>query len=200
MNGWTAEIIDTVAHWQHVCTKLSLVYDQYADYYRRIMARCQVIQLIISLAGLVSSTLDLSESSLEYRIILLVTTVLTGLVTGLITIKGYTALLEKYSTYNERLVHFLGLTAAETSVPIAMRANGIEFVQKNKDHYQKLLLDKPNILGKDLQLIDLTASTSDAAIAAAAIGTPVPPNSLLHRRLPDFYCPSHLSQVIDMEF
>ena len=168
-NEWTVDVKRSVSRWSKVLTRLSDIYDSKADHMRVNIKRFNTMLLIIGLASVVTGLLQLNESSMEYRILLIVSTSLSELITGYMTIANYDRKLEIYSRYNEKLKVFLGEISTQLSLPEQFRVKGNEFLQKNTERYQKLLIEKPNILGKDMNYTDLEADQG----------------TVLHRQLPD---------------
>jgi hypothetical protein len=168
-NGWTISVKKSIARWSTVLTRLSDVYDTKADQMRVSIKRFNTILLIVGLASVVTGLLQLNESSMEYRILLIISTSLSELITGYMTIASYDQKLEVYSRYNEKLKMFLGEISTQTSLPEDFRTPGIDFLKNNTERYQKLLIEKPNILGKDMKYTDLETDRG----------------TVLHRQLPD---------------
>lgn len=168
-NEWTVDVKRSVSRWSKVLTRLSDIYDSKADHMRVNIKRFNTMLLIIGLASVVTGLLQLNESSMEYRILLIVSTSLSELITGYMTIANYDRKLEIYSRYNEKLKMFLGEISTQLSLPEQFRVKGNEFLQKNTERYQKLLIEKPNILGKDMNYTDLESDQG----------------TVLHRQLPD---------------
>ena len=155
MHGWSEDIIKTVSRWSTVLTRLSEIYDKKADQNRIAIRRFKTIILFIGLISMVVGLLQINESSLEYRIMLIITTSLSELVTGYMTIANYDSKLEKFSTYNEKIKIFIGEISTQMSLPYTHRINGNSFIKDNAERYQKILIEKPNLLGKDMNYSDL---------------------------------------------
>lgn len=179
MNGWSADITSTTTRWSDTLTRLSIVYDTKADSMRYRIRVCNTLLLVIGLVGLVVSLLQLSETSLEYRICIVISTALAELVSGFSTISRYDQDLETYSRYNEKLKAMLGAIATQLSLPPSLRLSGDEFVKQNMEQYQKILMEKPNIPGRDMQYTDLE---QDRGL-------------MLHRQLPEIMSRKKLPSV-----
>lgn len=182
-NDWNDQITQTVQKWSGTLTRLSLVYDEKADQMRRRIRLFSTLLLIIGLAGLVLGLLQLSESSIEYRILIVVTTALTELFTGFMTLSHYDTHLETYSRYNEKLKGMLGIIATQLSLPSKLKTPGDMFIKQNMEHYQKLLMEKPNLPGRDMHYSDLEMDKG----------------MNLHRQLPDIIVHSKTSAHIKMK-
>lgn len=170
-NGWTPEVVSTVNHWISNCTRLSIAYDNQSDTIRLRIRRLNKISLLVSLSSLISSVIQLSNgNAMANKVIILVSTALSGLIVSYMTIEDLPASLELYTSYNERLKIFLGELATQVSVPPSARVNGQDFITNNMGRFQKLLIEKPNIIGQDIYYDDLKLERT------------------LHRKLPDFRC------------
>lgn len=177
---WTEQITNTVHRWSKILTRLSIVYDEKADQMKSRIRVGNTIMLIIGLISLVVGLLQLSESSLEYRILIVVSTALTELVTGFMTISQYDTQLEIYSRYNEKLKVLLGIIATQLSLPEKFRTPGDVFIKQNMEQYQKILMEKPNVPGRDMNYSDIENDNG----------------STLHRQLPEIvFQPEHNSRT-----
>lgn len=168
-NGWTPEIVNTVNHWISNCTRLSIAYDNQSDAIRLRIRRLNKVSLLVSLSSLISSVIQMTDgNAMAYKVIILISTTLTGTILSYMTIEDLPASLELYTSYNERLKIFLGELATQVSVPPSSRINGKDFIENNMARFQKLLIEKPNIVGQDIYYDDTKLERT------------------LHRQLPDF--------------
>lgn len=168
-NDWTVDVCNTVNHWINICTKLSVAYDRQSDTIRLRIRRLNKLSLLIGLSSLIGSVIQMTASeSLAYKIVVLVSTTISGAIASYMTIEDLAASLELYTAYNERLKIFLGEMATQVSVPPYSRVNGNKFITSNMERFQKLLTEKPNIIGEDVYYDNVDFQRT------------------LHRQLPDF--------------
>jgi hypothetical protein len=147
MNGWNAYIIHTVDKWYDVAFKLLGVYDKAADKYLLREKKVKTLAAVIAAVLMGVSALQLNQDALGYRIALTVLTIIE------LIINGYHAInnpdLATYLRYTEKLRHFTGNIASQLTIPLETRDDGMIFVDKHKNIYLDLLINRPNIIGED---------------------------------------------------
>ena len=171
-NGWEPVITNSATHWKNVATRLLDAYDKRAENLKLKINRIKKILLVISAVSMIMSLLDINKEAFEFKVVLVVTTTIEFLVSGYMNVEGWSESFEIYTKYVSRLRNFLGSIASELCVPVSYRIPGATFMEKHKDKFQELLMEKPPIPGQELHY---TEGERERGLN-------------LHRQLPDFTC------------
>jgi len=158
-NDWSTENIATVDTWIDVSSQLSFIYDTASDEARELLERLTVYGLIISSIISVFSFLNLnidpdSAWAFVFKIVIVTfSTVATG-IQSYQSIKKLQDKINIYSKYAEKASKFEGLNSNQIAIESTdLRINGIKFITENRDKYQALLMEKPDIYQKDYDRI-----------------------------------------------
>lgn len=152
INYWTKPRIDTVSNWNDSCNEIEFIYGRVLDNAKIHLERVQIwtmiiasIDSIISFLQLAINDTDHPEYSFVFKILLTVSSVITTVITSWSAIKKFSQKVQDYSKYTEQLSNFSSKTISELSLTNDLRVNAVEFIKNNKDKYQSLMRDCPEI-------------------------------------------------------
>ena len=156
INYWTKPRVDTVSNWNDSCNEIEFIYGRVLDKAKLHLERVQIWMMIIASIDSVISFLQLSindtdnpEYSFVFKILLTVLSVITTVITSWSAIKKFSQKVQDYSKYTEQLSNFSSKSISELSLTNDLRVNAIEFINDNKDKYQRLMRDIPEISQSD---------------------------------------------------
>ena len=156
INYWTRPRVDTVSNWNDSCNEIEFIYGRVLDNAKVHLERVQIWTMIIASVDSIISFLQLAindtdnpEYSLVFKILLTVSSVITTIITSWSAIKKFSQKVQDYSKYSEQLSNFSSKTISELSLTTDLRINAIQFIKDNKDKYQTLMKDGPEISQSD---------------------------------------------------
>ena len=156
INYWTKPRVDTVINWNDSCNEIEFIYGRVLDNAKVYLERVQIwtmiiasIDSIISFLQLAINDTDNPEYSFVFKILLTVSSVITTIITSWSAIKKFSQKVQDYSKYTEQLSNFSSKTISELSLTTDLRVNAVQFIKDNKDRYQNLMRDGPDISQAD---------------------------------------------------
>ncbi len=156
MHNWTHNRVGTTRNWAESCSELSFIFGKNRDSFKKNLEKIQITILIIASIDSVISFLQLTlndtdhyEYVITFKIVLTISAVLTTFISAISTIKKYSQKVQDYSRYVEQLSNFSATVTSELTLPGDLRKDAIDFIRQNKDQYQILVREHPEISQKD---------------------------------------------------
>lgn len=159
INKWGQEYTETVLTWKKECDEMAFVYDEALHDRKRLLARFVIILLIINSISTVISPLQFTEESnpelnLAFKIFTSLMTLLTTVLLGVMKYYSWDATIEKYQEFVTKVDNFLSNITAEVSLPKRLRKDAEEFIRQNKDSFNDLIKNAPDIDPKEYRTIE----------------------------------------------
>jgi hypothetical protein len=153
--NWESDNVRTMLQWIHISAIYIDVLNEAAGYYRRIIRRNTVMNLILStLASTVSlSQFNLKESenpelTLMLKIFFSMSTVILALSAGFLKVYQIQEKLEKSIQLQQEWTAFGSKITSEMQLPVSLRKDALFMIVKLKEVYANLMKQQGNVSGK----------------------------------------------------
>jgi hypothetical protein len=152
--NWTEENIRTLISWLHTSAVMLDLTREATTYYRKLMRRSTIINLVFSsVAGTVSlSQFNGSSDSETYKTLdtllkafFSAASILVALNTGYIKVYQVQERLESTIQLQQQWSNFGSLITSELQLPIALRKDALQIITKMKETYHHLIRDHVDI-------------------------------------------------------
>jgi hypothetical protein len=152
--NWTEENIRTLISWLHTSAVMLDLTREATTYYRKLMRRSTIINLVFSsVAGTVSlSQFNGSSDSATYKTLdtllkafFSAASILVALNTGYIKVYQVQERLESTIQLQQQWSNFGSLITSELQLPIALRKDALQIITKMKETYHHLIRDHVDI-------------------------------------------------------
>jgi hypothetical protein len=156
VNDWDIDNINAILKWKDSCEELSFVFDVVRQKYKKRVERISLLQfvfdLIISSLLLLSVSLDENEYPKFYliqQILAFTLSLVTSFTGGILKIFKWNDTVESYKEYSVKVDNFKANLISETTLPVKLRKNGIDFIVQNKTVYYDIVHSAPQINVED---------------------------------------------------
>lgn len=151
-NGWTEITNNTVNIWKKNCAEKSYIYELSMFKY---LKRVKILDVITFTLSIIITSLSLfstgfSESVhpeiyMTQKIVNILLSSVMSVTSGVPTILEWNSCIKKYAKYTEKVDGFLSIIISETTLPINLRKNGIDFIKQYKNTYYEIICNAPDI-------------------------------------------------------
>ena len=152
--NWTEENITTLISWLHTSAVMLDLTREATTYYRKLMRRSTIINLVFSsIAGTVSLSQFNSSTETEtyktadtlLKAFFSAASILVALNTGYIKVYQIQERLESTIQLQQQWSNFGSLITSELQLPIALRKDALQIITKMKETYHHLIRDHVDI-------------------------------------------------------
>ncbi len=169
--NWNDENIKTLTQWAHIAAMSCDLYNESTIYYRNLMRRNTVFNLIVSsFAGIASlSQFSIDPQTNEVLSLLLkgffsVASILVALNSGFLKIYEVQERLEGSIRLQNSWTQFGSRLSSEMQLPVALRKDALYMIIKLKETYHELIKDQIQVNKNVLQKVALRNGLSPQAL------------------------------------
>lgn len=162
--NWTEENIRTLISWLHTSAVMLDLTREATTYYRKVMRRSTIINLIFSsVAGTVSlSQFNINSTGDAYKVLdtllkgfFSAASILVALNTGYIKVYQIQERLESTIQLQQQWSNFGSLITSELQLPTPLRKDALQLINKMKETYHQLIRDHVDINREILEKVAL---------------------------------------------
>ena len=152
--NWTEENIHTLISWLHTSAVMLDLTREATTYYRKVMRRSTIVNLIFSsVAGTVSlSQFNINSVGDAYKVLdtllkafFSASSILVALNTGYIKVYQIQERLESTIQLQQQWSNFGSLITSELQLPTPIRKDALQLINKMKETYHQLIRDHVDI-------------------------------------------------------
>ena len=160
-NNWSSRNEKTVRDWQDAVAKSSFLYDVILEKKKNWLESMSISILCVTAISSLFSLTQFGIPEDEYpwiailfKLLLVITTITSTILSGIISIKGYENIIQKLSTYIQKLDNFFARVKSQLFLHSKIREDAIEFIKKENKDFTAIMIDVPEIDRSELDNAD----------------------------------------------
>jgi hypothetical protein len=169
--NWNDENIKTLTQWAHIAAMSCDLYNESTIYYRNLMRRNTVFNLIVSSFAGIASLSQFSINSQTYEVLTFIlkgffsaASILVALNSGFLKIYEVQERLEGSIRLQNAWTQFGSRLSSEMQLPVALRKDALYMIIKLKETYHELIKDQIQVNKNVLQKVALRNGLSPQAL------------------------------------
>jgi hypothetical protein len=169
--NWNDENIKTLTQWAHIAAMSCDLYNESTIYYRNLMRRNTVFNLIVSSFAGIASLSQFSINSQTYEVLSFIlkgffsaASILVALNSGFLKIYEVQERLEGSIRLQNAWTQFGSRLSSEMQLPVALRKDALYMIIKLKETYHELIKDQIQVNKNVLQKVALRNGLSPQAL------------------------------------